>query len=98
MGQPVESKRCYVAVSAKGCRKLWEDVELARWAIASVASARSQMKSLVLSLRPSQPCHGDVIARALAEAMAQREGALPRLVGLGLCEVGVEEPSLFVPS
>ena len=33
-----------------GCEQLWEDVELTRWAMASVASARSQIKSLVLPL------------------------------------------------
>ena len=82
MEQPLESTRRYVALSAKGCRKLWEDVEFARWAVASVASARSQT---------GQPCHGDVVIRALPEAKSEEEqcgGALPRLEGLSLCEAG----------
>ena len=34
----------------KGCRQLWEDDDFARWEMASVASPRSQVKSLLLPL------------------------------------------------
>ena len=52
--------------------------------------------------RPSQPCHGDAIVRAFAEAMAEekhRGGAPPRLDGFTLCGWdGMKKPSLLVPS
>ena len=84
MGQPLESERRYVAVSAKGCRKLWEDVELARWAMASVASTRSQVKSLVLPWRRrstvSWRCHPAGGPQSLPSGMV------------------VEEPCFLVPS
>ena len=52
-----------------------------------------EVRSIVLycHCRESQPCHGDVIVRAFAEAKSeeeQRGGALPRLERLSLCEVG----------
>ena len=84
MGQPLESERRYVAVSAKGCRKIWEDVELARWAMASVASTRSQVKSLVLPWRRrstvSWRCHPAGGPQSLPSGMV------------------VEEPCFLVPS
>ena len=83
-GAPLENERRYVAVSAKGCRKLWEDVELAHWAMASVASARSQVKSLVLPWRRrstvSWRCHPAGGPQSLPSGMV------------------VEKPCFLVPS
>ena len=50
MLQPLENERRYVAVSAKGCRKLREDVELACWEMASVAAARSQIEKSCIAI------------------------------------------------
>ena len=52
-----------------------------------------EVGSKYLFCHPSQPCHGDVIVKAFAEAMAEEKG--PRSLR---SVMGVEEPSLFVAS
>ena len=52
-----------------------------------------EVRTKVLSChcREDQPCHGDEIIRAFAEATSEEEprgGALSRLEGLSICEVG----------
>ena len=92
MEQPLESERRYVAVSAKGCRKLWEDVELTRWAMASVASARSHVKSLVLPWRRrstvSWRCHPAGGPQSLRSGMVAEEPCflVPSQQGFGHAE------------
>ena len=92
MGHSLESERCYVPVSAKVCRKLWENAKFAPWTIASMARLHEvRSKVLYCCCREGQPCQGDEIVRAFAQTKSVEEsrgGALPRLEGLSLCEVG----------